>query len=174
MPVFARTKLTIEADCMEPRVKLDISYSGPNPDKIYPKILEILEKVLAIPKDNIQEKEYAWNRSKIPEEFSASIDAIKDFDRFTYMLIEISLKGKVKPSKEFGKEGSATITIHGIIRTEYPQDTLFQRSIIYQYIMNFYHKMYYQRKFEEYRKQCREAMFALRDHLKAFFEILPK
>ena len=148
MPVFARTKLVIEADCLEPRVSIDLRYAGPNPDKIYPKILEILEKVLAIPKDNIQEKEYTWDRSKIPEKFSARIDAIKEFDRFTYMVIEITLRGEVRPSKEFGKEGEAFLNIGGVVRTEYPQDTFFQRSILYQFLMNFYHKVYYQRKFE--------------------------
>ena len=174
MPVFARTKLMIEADCLEPRVKIDLNYSGPNPDKIYPKLIEILKKVLAIPEHYIQEKEFTWDRSSVPEKFSAKVEAIKEFDKITYMLLDISLKGEVKPSKEFGKEGSARLTIGGVIRSEYPQDTLFQKTIIYQMIMNFYHKTFYQRKFEEYRKKCREMMLRLHNELKAFFEILPK
>lgn len=174
MPIFARTKLMIEADCLEPRVKIDLNYSGPNPDKIYPKIVEVLKKVLAIPDHNIQEKEYTWDRSTIPEKFSASIDAIKEFDRLTYMLLRISLKGSVKPSEEFGKEGEASLTIHGVIRMEYPQDTLFQKSILYQIIMNIHHRVFYHRVFEKYREECRNFMLALHNELKAFFEILPK
>lgn len=174
MPVFAKTKLTIEDTCMPPRAIVELSYSGPDPDKIYPKVLDILRAKLAVPEHLIQEKEYEWDRSKLPEKFSMSIEAIKEFDRFSYMLLKIKIKGSVKPSKELGKEGEAKVEIEGVVRTEYPQDSLWERSILYELLRTIYHKTVYQQRFLRFKEECRKAMLALQDELKSFFEILPR
>ena len=178
MPVYAKTKLVIEDLCFAhtPREKpvIQLTYSGPNPQKIYPKLKEILRKELAVPEHLIEEKEYHWDRSKIPEKFSAKLDVIKEMDNLSYIFIEIEVKGEIKPSKEFGSEGKFTINIDSVLRTEYPQDTIIERSLFYEFFRNIYHKVIYKRKREEYLAQCRELVTRLVTSLKAFFEILPK
>jgi len=174
MPIFARTKITIEEDCMLPTPKLTITFSGPNPHKIYPKVMEILKSQMKIKAENIQEKDYSWDRSSTPEKFSAKIEAVKDFDKFTYMLMWIDFSGSIKPSKEFGKEGDLKLNIDGVIRTDYPQDTVWERSIIYEFFRAFYHKIFYQEKRYKYREMCRESMLTIQNEVKSFLNILLK
>lgn len=174
MPIFARAKITIEEDCMLPTPKLWLTYSGPNPQKVYPKIMEILKTTLKIRPENIQEKEYKWDRSTVPEKFSAAIEAFKDFDKFTYMLIWIDFSGTVKPSKEFEKEGEVTVVLDGVIRTDYPQDTIWEKSLFYEIFRTFWHKVFYQNQRYKFREMCRDAMLTLQTEIRAFLNILPK
>lgn len=174
MPVFARTKILIEDTCLTYRPRLEFSYTGPNPQKAYPRLIDILVKEIMIPRENIQEKFFKWDREKPTETFQASFEVFKDFDKFSYMQLEITLKGTVKPSKEFGKEGSITITMQGFVRTEYPQDTAWERSFIYEMFRTLWHKIFYREKRMKYMAQCRDWMLSIQDEMKAFFNLLPK
>lgn len=174
MPVFARTKITIEEDCMPPRPRITLNYSGPNPHKAYPKILEILRNNLKVKDENIQEKDFKWDRSSLPEKFSVVIEVIKDFDKFTHMLLLIKVEGNVKPSKEFEYEGSVMVDVDGVIRTEYPQDSIWERSFLYEMLRTFWHKVFYQDQRFKYREQCRDFMLTIQNEMKAFFNIMQK
>lgn len=174
MPIFARTKITIEEECMLPRRKIELNYSGPNPQNIYPKIMEILRRTLKVKDENIQEKEYKWDRSTIPEKFNSTIEVIKDFDKNTYMWLLIVIKGSIRPSKEFEKEGDVSVVIDGVIRTEYPQDTVWERSFPYEVLRTFWHKIFYQSQRYKYREQCRDSMLIIQNEIKSFFNILLK
>lgn len=174
MPIFARHKLTIEEDCMLPTPKLRLNYSGPNPQKVYPKIMEVLKSTLKIKTENIQEKEYKWDRSAVPEKFSAALEAFKDLDKFTYVLLWVDVDGTVKPSKEFGKEGDLTLVLDGVIRTDYPQDTVWEKSLVYEAIRVFWHRIFYQDQRYKFRATCRDMMLTLQNAIKDFLNILPK
>lgn len=174
MVIFARTKLTIEEDCMLPTPKLWLTYSGPNPQKVYPKIMEILKSVLKIKPENIQEKKYNWDRSGVPEKFSGEIEAFKDIDRFSYILMWIDFNGSVRPSKEFGKEGDVRVVLDGVLRTDYPQDTVWERSLLYEIFRSFWHKIFYEEKRTMYKEMCRDSMLTLQTEIKNFLNILPK
>lgn len=174
MPIFASKKLLLEDRCLTYRPKLEFSYSGPNPDKAYPKLIDILTTSMGIPRENIQEKGFKWDRSKPEEKFSVSFEVIKDIDKFSYMYIEISMKGNVSPSKEFGKEGNISMSLEGMIRTEYPQDTLWEQSFFYEMFRTFYHKIFYKEKRYQYIVECRDAMLMLQNEMKEFFNLLTK
>jgi len=174
MPVFARTKLLIEDRCITYRPRLTFTYTGPNPQKAYNKLIAVLVDDLKIPRENVQEKVFNWDRTGKVERFNASIEVVKDFDKFSYMDLDIKLSGSVKPSKEFGKEGSVTIVLEGIVRTEYPQDTMWERSFIYEIFRSFYHKVFYQDKRKRWVSQCRDWMLYIQNEMKAFFNLLPK
>jgi len=83
MPVFARTKLLMEEPCTTLPPKIQLNYSGPNPQKAYPKIIDILIKSLAVPRENIQEKDFKWDRLTDVEKFIAKLEIFKDFDKFS-------------------------------------------------------------------------------------------
>lgn len=174
MPIFARAKLLLEDRCLTYRPKIDFSYSGPNPDKAYPKLIDILTRSLNIPRENIQEKGFNWDRSKPEEKFGASFEIVKDLDKFSYMYFEIDMKGNLKPSKEFGKEGTVSFTITGIVRTEYPQDTLWERSFFYEMFRTFYHRVFYKERRYRWVLECRDAILQIQNELKEFFNLLTK
>lgn len=174
MPIFARTKITIEEDCMLPTPKITLNYSGPNPQKVYPKIMELLRVNLKVKPENIQEKEYKWDRAGVPEKFSGAIEAFKDFDKFSYMMLMIDFAGTVRPSKEFGKEGELKVVFDAVLRTDYPQDSVWEKSLLYEIFRTFWHKAFYQEMRYKFREQCREAMVTLQSEIKAFLNILPK
>lgn len=174
MPIFARQKLTIEEDCLLPSPKIWLSYAGPNPQKAYAKIQEVLKDQLKVKPENIQERDFKWDRAGVPEKFSGSIEAFKDYDRFSYMLIWIDFNGTVRPSKEFGKEGELKVSLDAVIRTDYPQDTVWERSLIYEMFRTFWHKIFYQEQRYVYREQCRDSLLTVQREIKAFLNILPK
>ncbi len=174
MPVFARTKLVMEEPCITLRPRLEFTYSGPNPQDAYEKLIDIMITVMKVSRENIQEKKFVWERTKIPETFEAGMEVIKEFDKFSYMQLSISMKGSVQPSKEFGKEGSVSIVMEGYVRTEYPQDSMWERSFFYEAFRMFYHKIFYQDQRKKYIDTCRDWMLTLQNELKSFFNILPR
>ena len=174
MPVFARSKLMLEDRCLTLRPKMEFSYSGPNPDKAYPKLIDILTTDLNVPRENIQEKNFKWDRSTPEEKFSATFEVLKDYDKFTYMYLEISMSGSMKPSEKFGHEGSVRFAIGGMIRTEYPQDTLWERSFFYEMLRTFWHRAFYKNRRYKWLMECRDSMLLIQDELKKFFNLLVK
>jgi len=181
MPIFARTKLIIHEDCLEVpgtpfqgKKFLTLEYSGPNPQAAYYQTKKILSQVTRVPEGEIIERDFSWKKEGDEESFSVNFDVIKDVDRFSFIQITISIKGKVKPSKEFGKEGSATINIEGSLRTEYPQDTFWQRSLIYELFRAFYHKFIYEDTRKKYKQECINLINQIYSSLKEFFNVLPR
>jgi len=181
MPIFARTKLVIHEDCLEvpgsplPGKKfLTLEYSGPNPQTTYYQAKKILSQVTKVPENEIIERDFSWRKEGEEESFSVNFDVIKDMDRFSFIQISVSMKGKIRPSKEFGKEGSLSVTIDGVLRTEYPQDTLWQRSLIYEIFRAFYHKFIYEDTRRKYKEECANIMNQLYTSLKEFLNVLPR
>jgi hypothetical protein len=174
MPAFARGKLLIENQCVTYRPKVDFSYSGPNPQNAYKKLLKILIDDIHIPRENVQEKYFKWDRSGPAEKFTAAWEAVKDFDKYSYMFLEIEMNGTVNPSEQFGKEGTVSLTMAGIVRTEYPQDTTWEKSFFYEIMRTFYHKIFYDDKIKQYVSECRDWMLFVQNELKSFFNILQK
>ena len=180
MPVFARTKLVIHDDCLAPAPGsplpglsyITINYSGPNPHKVYPEVKKLLLSVFKFEEKDIQEREVVWNRKGNEESFRITLEAVEDLDRFTFMQIIVSLNGKVRPSKEFEKEGEVSIRIEGLLRTEYPQETLWQRSLLYEMFRMFYHRVIYESTRARYKEKCKSLIYKFQDELKKFLNIL--
>jgi hypothetical protein len=175
MPIFVRTKLQIHDDCLTPGMpRLVLDYSGPNPQNIYKKIKELFMTIWKIEPSEIQEKNFSWDRTGASEKFNVSWEVTKDLDRYTYMVISVDLSGEAKPSKQFGKEGSADIKITGAIKTEYPQDSMWQRSIFYEMFRIFYHKVIYQDIRSKYLEDCNSTIMTFQEEVKSFLNLLPK
>lgn len=181
MPIFARTKLMIHEDCLSPAPGsflpgipyVDLTYHGPNPQKLYDKIKEIFFTVVKYDPGELQERDFFWDRSTPVEKFRTSFVLTKDMDTFSYVEIIVDLSGEARPSKEFGREGSAFIRLTGRMRTEYPQDTIWQRSLIYEMFRVFYHRVIYEEKRMRYKEQCRDWLQKMQEEIKAFLNILP-
>lgn len=174
MPVFARTRILIHDYCLIPRPTATIEYTGPNPQRIYELMRKLFYDLFGITEKEIQEREFKWDKVAGGEVFHVRWETIKDLDTHSFRDIVVIIDGTAKPSKEFGKEGSVRVTFEGKIRTEYPQDTIWQRSLIYEMFRTFYHKLIYQSVRKKYIDECRALLLQFSDEIKSFFNLLPK
>ncbi|MBI2084503.1 MAG: hypothetical protein HYT70_02730 [Candidatus Aenigmarchaeota archaeon] len=174
MPVFARARILIHDYCLIPRPVATLEYTGPNPQRTYEYIRKIFTTLFGITEKEIQEREFRWDRVAGGESFHVRFETIKDLDTFTFQDITVIIDGTAHPSKEFGKEGSVKISFEGKIRTEYPQDTVWQRSLLYEMFRTMYHKLIYQGIRKKYVEECRGLLLQFGDELKQFFNLLPQ
>jgi len=175
MPIFARTKIMLSDDCIRPgHPILMLNYSGPNPQELYKKSKELFFSVWNIHPSDVQEREFNWDRTAGAEKFSVKFEVTKDLDVFSYMLIRVNLSGEAKHSRQFGKEGTAKLDIEAMVRTEYPQDTLWQRSLFYEMFRVFWHKTIYEDARKKFIRECRETSFRFLEEIKSFLNTLPK
>jgi len=152
----------------EPVKQIKFSFSGKRPDLFYKKVQELLRVIFNVPEGYIQEKEYRWEKRKDAEVFEIGWEITKIFDVYSYLGIELDLKGAVDPEGF----GSANIVIKPRLITEYPQDTVWQQSIFYEMLRRFWHRMYYHKKRMTYLYWCKEATLDFERKLKDFSEEL--
>lgn len=170
MPIAARTKLVIEEPCLR-APSVTFSYTGPNPQDIYKKIKKLIPSIFKVDEHDIEEREFMWDRGAAEEKFRAVLNFIKEFDPYSYMEVEVSLNGSAKPSKEFGKEGSASIEVLAKFRIEYPQETLWQRSIFYDFYRSLIRRTKKNER-ERCKQTCAELVRTFCDELRSFLNIL--
>ena len=167
--VWARTKLTIWEYCWERNRFLTVYFTGPHPDKFYKKIKELMSKIFNVPEGYIQEVGYNWERGENSERFKLSWEIMKVMDNLSFLKIDVDLKGE-----SIKGEGTAKIEIEPVLITEYPQDTIFQRNIIYEMFRRFWHKMFYDKKRIEYIDLGRKLTTQFEQELKRYGEELKK
>lgn len=168
--VFARTKLMIEDNCFEEEPSVvEMRFVGPNITQLYEKVYEAMRSVFHVPDSDIQEITHNWAHGEKGEKFNMRWWLHKDMDLFTYFFIRFDLKGQGNE-----KSGHAVIRIKGLLRTEYPQDTLWQRSLFYEMLRTFWHRMYYRKKREEFAEECRHSIIFFQKKMREFYEDLRK
>jgi hypothetical protein len=165
--VWARTKLLIWDYVFEPVKDIKIDYSGPHPERFYKKIREIIKTVLNVPDAYVQEKSYSWDKGKDVEKFEVDWEVNKVLDTFSYITIEMSWKGF-----SAGGEGKMDVKIKPRLITEYPQDTVWQNSIVYEMVRRFWHKHFYHRKRMEYLNFAKELVVSVETSIKDYGEKL--
>jgi hypothetical protein len=165
---FVRTKLVLEDNCFEEEPgNVEMKLIGPGVTKLYSKMYELIRSVFGIPDADIQETTSSWGKGKEgAEKFKVRWWAHKDMDMFSYLYIRIDLAG------EGNSEGVAKITVRPLLRSEYPQDTVWQRSLFYEMLRTFWHRVFYYRKREQYAEQCRHMTNMLMTKIKEFFDSL--
>lgn len=158
--VWARTKLMIHDDLLKPRRRIKVHFEGPHPEKFYKEIYHLLLVTFRIPEDSIQEKDFVCKKGD-PEECSAKWEVNKDLDKFSYYWIQVSLDWSV--SNGIGK---TDVTVQGALRTEYPQDSFWQRSLLYEFLRRIWHTTLYTPKRDEFLREGRRTMSTFVDMLK--------
>jgi len=174
MPVFARTKLLIHDYCFYPVPYATFNYSGPNPQKAYEYMKKLFVSILNVDEREIQEREFKWDRIGEEENFHIQWEIVKDLDTFTFQYVTVSLDGKAVVNKQFGKEGNIRVRIEPRIRTEYPQETVWQRSLLYEMFRVFYHRVIYDSTRKRYLENCRVEMGRFNEELRSFLNLLPR
>ncbi|MEM7819884.1 MAG: hypothetical protein QXD48_03590, partial [Candidatus Aenigmatarchaeota archaeon] len=160
-------KLLIWDYIFEPVKELVITFSGKHTETFYKKINELIRTVFNVPDAYVQEKTYNWEKGENIEKFEIDWEVNKILDMYTYINVEISLKGFSS-----GGEGKVVIKIKPNLITEYPQDTIWQRNIIYEMLRRFWHKFFYHRKRMEYLNFGKELIVSFESGLKHYAESL--
>jgi hypothetical protein len=165
--VWARTKLLIWDYIFEPVKDIKISYVGRHPEKLYHKINELIRTVFNVPDAYIQEKDYTWEKIKGTERFDVMWEVTKILDMFSYIVVEIDLRGTSTEG-----EGRASVRMRPRLITEYPQDTIWQQNIVYEMLRRFWHRMFYHHKRMEFLAFGKEIMINFERSTKSFMETL--
>jgi len=158
--VLARTKMMIQDDLLTPRNKAIIEFEGPNPERFYKELPELMSSVFRVHTGQIQEKAFSWSKGD-PEKFKVDWVIDKDLDKFSFLFIQVSLKGTTS-----AKGGKAMVTIDGELRTEYPQDTVWEKSLLYEFMRMAWHQVFYDNKRHEYYKEGRMLIAQFIEELK--------
>jgi hypothetical protein len=168
--VFARAKLVLEDNCFEEEPGgVEMRFVGTDVTKLYKKMYELMKTVFNVPDSQIQETNYSWGKAKDGDKFSVRWWLHKDMDIFSYLYIRFDLKGQGNE-----KSGNAYVQVRGLIRSEYPQDTVWQRSLFYEMLRTFWHRAFYRKKREEYADDCRQSIVFFQRKVKEFFQELQK
>ncbi len=163
--VWARTKLLIWDYVFEPVKDIRIAYSGKTPEKLYRKINELIRVVFNVPEGYIQEKTYKWEKKKDTDKFDVSWEVTKMFDTFTYLVIELNLKGFTTSG-----EGQATVAIKPRMITEYPQDTIWEQNLAYEMLRRFWHVTFYHHRRMEFLDVSKNMCIAFETSIKHHME----
>lgn len=166
--VFARSKILMQDNCYEEEPgDVTMKYVGPNPQKLYDKIWELMKSVFNVPDSAIQEETYNWGKGEKTEKFNVGWLMHKDLDAFSYMYIKITLSGE---GDEDG--GNANIRVKPYMRTEYPLDTVWQRSLFYEMMRVIWHKTFYATRRIEHTEECRHLTVYFQRRMMEFFREL--
>jgi hypothetical protein len=162
---WARTKLMIEDDLLRPLPAMSIKFSGQNPERFYKEIYNLLQVSFRLSEDSIQEKDFQWTKGET-EKFKISWEINKDLDKFSYYFITVGLSGE--SSKGSGK---VEVEVDGVLRTEYPQDTYWQKSLLYEILRMFWHTTFYTSKRDEYSREGRRLLSLFCNQVKALARV---
>lgn len=165
--IWAKKKLVIHDDLLKPVPTVRLNYSGPYPTKVYDEAKDLLIKTFGVREEDIQEKVYNWRTTEEGKEvFKVKWELIKELDKFSYYRITVTLEGS-----ELEGKGKITVDVGGGLRTEYPQDTVWQRSLIYEILRMFWHKTFYDSRRHTYLVNGRRRMQRFIDNLKSYFKL---
>ena len=159
--VVARTKLLLQDDLLKPRPVFRIHYTGPKPTRFYKELPEILASVFRVKVGQIQEKHIQWSKTD-PQKFRILWEMDKDLDKFSYYMVELELTGT--ESKGYGS--IAVRLKDGVLRTEYPQDTVWERSLLYEFLRILWHRTFYTQKREQWIREGRRMLATFVDEVK--------
>ncbi|MBL7206265.1 MAG: hypothetical protein ISS36_01560 [Candidatus Aenigmarchaeota archaeon] len=163
--VFARTKLVLQDNCFEEDPgSVELRLVGPNVSKLYNEVYELIKAVFNATDADIQETMHNWGKIEKGEKFKVRWWLHKDLDLFSYFYISFDLSGQ-----QSGKSGNAVIKVKGVLRSEYPQDTIWQRSLFYEMMRTFWHRAFYHKKREEYNEECRHSISFFEKKLKEIY-----
>ena len=151
MPVWR-----FEDDCLAPRRRLKVEYTGPNPFKVYLTLKPKLRRIFQVETVGIWERDFRWDTTSDPRSFYIRVYVDKGLDQFSRMFVEITMQGE-QPSDP-NKSGKLTIYIGGRIRTNYELQTIFQRSPVYKAIRWLYHMIFYNKVRRTYIRLCTEMI----------------
>jgi hypothetical protein len=167
-------KMRVEWECeIHPYIKVR---NVPNVHNIYHQIKDVLTIRCYINPKRINEEVYEHEKTGNVEKIYSKLEAFKPLDKFTQLVIEIHQHITLRrvDKKDVKYVGDLDIEIIGYVRTEYPQETAIQKSILWNAFRVFYEKALYGDLKENMMNLCRKKVITLRNEIKAYLKLLPK
>ena len=161
--VFTKSRLTISEYLFEPDKDYLLNYSGPHPERLYNYIFDLLKYSLNLPDTHVHEISYSWEIKDGAEKFTIKWRAVLDYDIFSFLRVDVALKGYTKDGK-----GYASIKVKPRFITEYPQDNIFQQSILYEIIRSIWDNLVYSKKREGWKMESRALVSEFLEKLKKY------
>ncbi|HIE41061.1 MAG TPA: hypothetical protein EYP80_00185 [Candidatus Aenigmarchaeota archaeon] len=165
--VPAGSKLTIWNELYKRGAKpglkdLTYVYEGKNVRKLIDFVPKLIQTIFS---------PTTWQQKVISvkeNEYSAEWFMFKDLDYYSYLRIDVELKIRYK-----GDIGVAKIKLgEPVIVTEYPQETYWQKTFIYEILRVLWHNLFYNRKLQEYLEFGRMKVSCFEEKLLKYFEKL--
>jgi hypothetical protein len=157
--VWAKSKLMIQDDLLRPKTKVSLTFRVPYAERFYKEVPLILLNAFRASEHEIEEKTMAWDTSDNGK-FAGEWELYKEIDKYSFYAIRVKLSGQK------GDKGTAKLMLEGWLRTEYPQDTVWQRSLLYEFMRMFWHTSFYAPKHLKYLSEGRRLMGLLIEDLK--------
>jgi hypothetical protein len=165
-------KYVLEDDCLTPDRTLRIDFKGHNPFRFYSQIVMILRDILEIRTFHVWQREFRWDFSGEPAKFFYKVIALKPWDNWTKSYFELVFQG-TQPSDP-NKDGELVIFISPKLRTEIPQNTIWQRSQIYKGLRWLYFRMFYNNARRILLGKCIHNTERIVDKLKSIYGMIPE
>ncbi len=164
--VWAKSRMVIRDYIFEPRRNLYLMWSGRIPSKICIEIYHLLQEIFSVPESHIMEMVSDWETKEGNIKFKVGWRVIKEFDIYSYLRFDINIAGKID------KSGYGTISIAMKPRffTEYPQDNIFQQTILYEILRRIWHVVFYEKKIFQYKEESRILVMEFNRRLKELLE----
>lgn len=159
--VITRTKLMIHDDLLKPYPDITIKFSGKNPEKFSHEVPKLLAAAFRVHRGQIQEKRVSLGKGET-EKFKFVWELDKDLDKFSFYYVEVEVSGSSTKGA-----GSAEVVLKPALRTEYPQDTVWEKSLLYEFMRMTWHSVFYNSKREEWIKDGRRIIAQLVEDIKA-------
>ncbi len=159
MPM-ARSKILIHDDIIQPRPQINLHFTGINLENIYKEIPKLVSAVFRMPSGSMQEKNIQFTKGE-SDKINISWEGFKELDKLSFYQIEVDLKGSSAKGS-----GTANVVIKAGLRTEYPQDTYWERSLLYEVLRMFWHSTFYHSKREYWLKDGRRLISVLVEEIK--------
>ncbi len=141
---------------------LDYTYEGKNVEKLkefLPKLIKTVFNPTTWQKKNTEIKDNTY---------STMWYLFKDLDYYSYLKFDVTLKIESE-----GNHGKAKISIKKpCIVTEYPQETYWQKTFIYEIIRVGWHNLFYNKKIEGYMEWGWTKFSCFEEKLLSYFDKL--
>jgi len=141
---------------------LTYDYEGPNVSNLAKNIKKIISSALEVLEDDIKESNFSLSR-KEKETLKASYAINKVIDSNCYYRFEIDVSYEVD-ANDYGKFSSK---IKGSLYFELPQETSFQKSILFHFFFSLYWNFYYSKIVDKYIEQGKQYLNRYIDLLKS-------
>lgn len=143
-------------------MNLDYTYEGKNVEKLkdfVPKLIQTVFNPTTWQKKNTEIK---------GNSYSTVWHLFKDLDYYSYLRFDVKLKIESR-----GNHGKAKITIEEpCIVTEYPQETYWQKTFIYEIFRVAWHNIFYNKKIGEHMEWAKTKISCFEEKLLSYFDRL--
>ena len=141
-------KLVVIDECLVPRRLAWLNYKGPDPVGFLKDFKKNLRFIFEVSTTRCRHRKLLWDYSGDPIRYYDEWKLVKQFSRFTTMMVNIRVLGHVSKAKQ---DGDFTMELYGEVQNEFGPSNWFTK-----YIWIIYNYVFYNKLRERYTLMCRD------------------